>query len=72
MTESEVQRAAELLIASHDMRGFKLVFAEARRRPSNSREWAAVFDIFTADGALVDGPMIIVVDDATGIARFTR
>lgn len=66
MTESEVRQAAEKLFEGQDLKGYIPVFVEAvlgRRRPS---EWTVLFEYRTAQGGVLDGPVVILVDDRTG------
>ena len=71
MTEQEAREAAESFIATREMRSFTAHVAEVRRRTSNAREWVVVFDVKDSDGARLDGPLVVIVDDASGHARFS-
>ncbi len=69
MRSEDARVIAETLVASMDLRGFRAVFAECHRSESRSREWVALFDVYSPGDHLVDGPMTIIVDAQTRTAR---
>ena len=69
MTELEAQMVAEALISTLDMRGHTLTFVEAKPRARYPGEWSAIFDVFSPEGTLIDGPVVVIVDEGTREAR---
>lgn len=68
----DVRVIAETLIANLDKRGFRYVFVGCRPSQINRGEWTAAFDVFAPDGALIDGPVMVVVDQRTRRARLVE
>jgi len=61
---------AEEFVRTRDMRGFGTLFVSAKERVGRPGEWAVVFDLRDKQGHVVDGPMIVLVDERTGSASF--
>jgi hypothetical protein len=66
MNESDAKTIAESYIRTTNMRGYKAVFSEARKRPEPSNVWAVIFELYKPDGRIIRPSMIVLVDDVTG------
>lgn len=42
----------------------------ARKHPRMADEWVVLFDRSRGDGSVFDGPLIVLVNDKSGDARF--
>jgi hypothetical protein len=69
VTSEEARAIAEQFVACLDMRGFAVSYVETRKDDRRPGEWATIFDVYSAQGTLVDGPMVIIVDEKTRAAR---
>ena len=56
-------------IGRMDLRGFRYEFSGIAVRPQCPAEWAAVFDVFTAEGKPLDGPVVFTINGTTGEVR---
>ncbi|WUR12416.1 hypothetical protein E7V67_022345 [[Empedobacter] haloabium] len=66
------ERAQELAIehvSQLDLRGYRYEFVGISFDEKWPNEWGAVFDVFTPNGNLMDGPVVFVVEKETGIVR---
>jgi|EndMetStandDraft_4_1072995.scaffolds.fasta_scaffold691136_1 hypothetical protein len=70
MTEDDARAAAELLIKNSEMRGYTAKFAEVLTHPRFPNEYSVVFDVYTPEGNIFDGPLIVIVDQTNGETRF--
>ena len=52
-----------------DLRGYRYEFVGISFNEKWSDEWGAVFDVYTPNGNLIDGPVIFVVEKSTGRVR---
>jgi hypothetical protein len=39
-------------------------------RHEHPREWSVAFDVYSPDGNLIDGPVVVIIDKDTMKARF--
>jgi hypothetical protein len=69
MNIEEARAIAERFLATQGMRGFKAVFEEAHKSKTCLDSWAVSFQLYAPEGGLVDGGLLIIVDEATGKAR---
>ena len=69
MIESEVRQAAEKLFVGQDLIGYTPVFLEAQLGRVRPGQWTVLFEYRTAQGGVLDGPVVVVVDDKTGQAQ---
>jgi hypothetical protein len=78
MTAEEAGRIASHFmserVAEHERQygpsRFRHTLLGAKRHPGLRGEWAAVFEVRSIDGGVIDGPTLVLVGDATGEARF--
>ena len=70
LEEKQAQAIAEEFISSQDNRGFSLKFVSIRRDDQWPKEWSVVFDVFTEQGALLDGPVVVIVNEESNQARY--
>jgi hypothetical protein len=66
LTEDDVRMIAARWIASRNLKGLVPQFHSADRCPASPELWAVVYDMYTADGTLVDSPMVVLVNGETG------
>lgn len=67
--QAAAREMAEQFIARQDLKGHKYKFVGVKfneRRPS---EWGVVFDVYTLQDSLLDGPVVILVDRTSGATR---
>ncbi len=65
----DVRIIAETLLAHDEDDRFRYAFVGCSPSTTTRGEWSAVFDVFTSDGALIDGPIVVIVDEKTRKAR---
>jgi hypothetical protein len=70
MTAESAAEIARQFVASQDLRGFRYTFVGVRPSERHSGRWHATFDVQTADGAVIEGPAVVVVEEADQSARF--
>lgn len=78
MTEDDVKKIATRFVAEqsarhsreHGVKPFAYSCQGARMHPRLKGEWSVIFEVRTAEGHLIDGPAIVLVDDATGDVKF--
>ncbi len=78
MTEDDVKAVATKFVAEeaadhsrkHGVKPFSYVFDSARLHPRLQGQWAAVFTIRTPEGHVMDGMVVVLVDDVTGNVKF--
>lgn len=66
------KRAKELEVSyveSLDLRGYRYEFVGTSFNEAWPDEWAAVFDVYSPGGNLVDGPVVFVVEKDSGRVR---
>lgn len=69
--QNEAQRIAIEYIASFDeaeMKGWNYRFAEMSREGLKNGFWGAVFDVYSPEGTVVDGPLVVLVRENDGLA----
>jgi hypothetical protein len=66
MTAAEAKTRAEQHLNRQDLRGHRVTYIETRKMEHRSGRWAVVFDVHNQAGQLIDGPMVVTVDDNTG------
>jgi hypothetical protein len=71
MTEEHAIGVAQTLVDGQPRRGFALRLLCAKYEPTR-RDWTIAYRLHDPDepGTVIDGPVLIVVDDVTGVARF--
>lgn len=70
MNIEDARMIAESFIALQEMRGHKVTFVEARNLPKWPNEWSVIFDLYSPEGNLIDGPIIVIVNKITRNAHF--
>nr|WP_321361625.1 hypothetical protein [uncultured Hyphomonas sp.] len=63
MTEAEARAAADRFLEDQDKKGHRMVFIEAKRSLRHPGEWNVIYDLFSPQGTLIDGPVIVIVDE---------
>jgi hypothetical protein len=51
------------------MKGYRASFVQAHKVDPRSHLWSVVFEMRGPDGFVMDGPMIVDVDEITGTAK---
>ena len=69
MNEDEAKTMAERFIATQDMKGHSIQFVSATKGIRSPDEWSILYDLFSPQGTLIDGPIVVLVDDASGEVR---
>lgn len=70
MTPEEAKDIAESFIASQDMRDHTAAFVEAHKSKNWPVCWTVNFDLRGPGGGLVDGGLMVVINEVTREARF--
>lgn len=68
--QNRAQRIAGEFIAQQGAQGFSYSFANINMHERFPEQWNVIFDVFSAVGTLIDGPVVVVVDARNGEARF--
>lgn len=68
--EAQITEIAQAFLAAQELRGFK--FEQMFSRPAKGLpgKWDVAFLVTTPGGKSLDGPAIVVVDEATRTAAF--
>lgn len=69
MTEDEARAAADSLLETMDKKGHGIAFVEAKPSTRYPGEWNVIYDLFSPQGTLIDGPVVIIVDENSAEAR---
>jgi hypothetical protein len=69
MTNLEAKEVATRFVAAQELRGFTATCVDARKHERWPNEWSVIFDLHSSQGHLMDGPMVVIVDERTGEAR---
>ncbi|HSV71243.1 MAG TPA: hypothetical protein VLI72_14135 [Methylibium sp.] len=69
ISREQAQQLAVQYVQGLDLRGYRYDPVEVACRDKFPDEWDVVFDVYTPSGNLMDGPVIIVVEKATGKVR---
>jgi hypothetical protein len=70
MTNVEAMKVATAFVSTQELRGFLYTCVGAKKSKQAANEWDVVFDVRDDRGHLIDGPVIVLVDDLSGGARF--
>lgn len=68
--EVEITEIAQAFLAAQDLRGFKYEHMSSRPAKRLPGKWDVAFLVTTPSGKLLDGPAIVVVDEAARTAAF--
>lgn len=69
ISKEQAQRLAVQHVQGLDLRGYRYELVEVACREKFPDEWDVVFDVYTPSGNLMDGPVVLVVEKATGKVR---
>lgn len=67
--QTEARRLAENFLSQQDLRGFSYIFSGVTYDERWPDEWGIVFDVYSPEMSLIDGPVVLVVSKATGEVR---
>lgn len=56
-------------VASLDLKGFRYEFIEISESKIHPDEWGAIFDVYSPQSSLMDGPIVLIVEKDTGKVR---
>lgn len=63
------RETAEQFIDRQNLRGHTYKFASVKFDERWPSEWGVVFDVYSPQNTLIDGPIVILVDRNSGAAR---
>jgi hypothetical protein len=69
ISKEEAKNVAISHVKSLDLKGYRYEFVGISFDQKWANEWGAVFDVFTPNGHLMDGPVVFVVEKDTGHVR---
>jgi hypothetical protein len=69
MTEAEAKDIAKKFLQTQELRDFTAICVEARKHERWPDEWSVIFELRNSQDYLMDGPMIVIVDEGTGKVR---
>lgn len=70
IAEAEITQIADTFLGAQDLRGFKYELLSARPAKRVHGKWDVAYQVTTPSGKLLDGPAIVVVDEATKTGAF--
>ena len=62
LSDAEVQSLIEDFLASQVLKGHRYEFVKVRFDEKYPDEYGAVFNVYTPDNSLIDGPVVFIVD----------
>lgn len=62
LSEAEVKGLVEDFLKKQDLKGHRYKFVKVNFDDKHPDEYSAVFNIYTPDDSLIDGPAVFVVD----------
>lgn len=69
ISKDDARALAEAYVEGLDLRGWRYEFACITEPRTRTDELAAVFDTYSPEGNLVDGPVVFIVNTTTGKVR---
>ena len=69
MTGVEAKEIARKFVSTLELRTYTATFIEARKHERWPNEWSVIFELRSSQGHLMDGPMVVIVDETTGKGR---
>lgn len=69
VSRSDAKKLAVEYVESMDLKGYRYEFVGISYSDNWPDQWSAVFDVYTPKGNLMDGPVVFVVEKATGKVR---
>ena len=69
ISKEQAERLALAYVESLDMKGWRYEFVGITSPRNWPDEWSAVFDVYTPNGNLMDGPVVFMVERRTGRVR---
>lgn len=67
--EEQAQKLAELFLQKQPHRGHTYSFSGVTSNEKRPEVYGVIFDIYTPDKNLLDGPLVMLVDKQTGEVR---
>ena len=68
--EVAARENAERFIARHDLKRHVYRFLNVKSTQRRSDEWGVVFEVYSPEDALIDGPVVVIVNKLTGDVKF--
>jgi hypothetical protein len=62
LSEVEVKELVEDFLAKQDLKGHRYEFVKVNFDDKYPDEYGAVFNVYTSDDSLIDGPAVFIVD----------
>jgi hypothetical protein len=67
--QTEARKLAEDFLSQQDLRGYSYIFSGVTYDDRWPDEWGIVFDVYSPEMSLIDGPVVLVVSKTTGEVR---
>lgn len=68
--EVAARENAERFIARHDLKRHVYRFLNVKSTQRRPDEWGVVFEVYSPENALIDGPVVVIVNKLTGDVKF--
>lgn len=68
--EVAARQRAEQFLSAQDLRGYVYQFSHAKTTERRPEDWGVVFDVYSPEKTLVEGPVVIIVNKLTGSVSF--
>ena len=62
LSAAEVKVLVEQFLGQQDLRGYRYEFVKVNFDERYPNEYGAVFNVYTPDNTLIDGPAVFIVD----------
>ncbi len=68
--EVAAHEKAEQFLAGQDLKRHIYRFSHVKSTQRRPDDWGVVFDVYSPENTLVDGPVVVIVNKVTGIVQF--
>jgi len=65
LSETEVQNLVEEFLSRQDLKGCRYEFVKANFNDKYPNEYEAVFNVYSPENSLIDGPAVFIVDKSS-------
>lgn len=69
ISSDEARQLALNYVNSLDLKGFEYRLVSISYEKNWPNEWGVIFDVYTPEGSLMDGPLVLVVECDSGRVR---
>ncbi len=70
LSEMEVKGLVDNFLSKQDLRGFRYEFLKVSVDEKYQGEVSAIYNVFTPEDSLVDGPAVLIIDENSKAVRF--